>query len=231
MQKKILYKNTVAKNLNFFKGLNYFPVLLLILLFSLSNNVYAQETNSQQQITPTTIVLKDGANLYSADDNFNKQILTNKIILKNSDVSYQENGGKEQLLKLIAKQSQKEEKKDLRNQLKIAENKRQKETLQQVKKEIEKFEKRVQVFVKIDFNGAPSPDQFFSSTSISKNYVTPSQSTHDFSKFYISADAYGITQALDFLHSQKYTYYNNKSLDFCFSEVFSVRPPPFFFIS
>lgn len=196
------------------------------MLFSLINNVYAQKANSQQQITPTTIVLKDGANLYSADDNFNKQILSNKIILKNSDVSYQENGGKERLLKLIAKQSQKEEKKDLKNQLKIAENKRQKEALQQVKKEIEKFEKRVKVFVQHDFNGAQPPDQFFSSSSIAKNYVIPSQNTHDFSKFYISADAYVITQALDFLHSQKYTYYNNKSLDFCFSEVFSVRPPP-----
>lgn len=226
MPETLLYNNTVAKNLNFVKGLNYFQALLLILLFSLTNSVYAQEANPQQQITPTTIVLKDGANLYSADDNFNKQILSNKIILKNSDVSYQENGGKEHLLKLIAKQSQKEEKKDLKNQLKIAENKRQKETLQQVKKEIEKFEKRVQVFVKHDFNRAPSPDQFFSSSSITKNYVIPSQSTHDFSKFYISADAYVITQALDFLHSQKYTYYNNKSLDFCFSEVFSVRPPP-----
>lgn len=196
------------------------------MLFSLINNVYAQKANSQQQITPTTIVLKDGANLYSADDNFNKQILSNKIILKNYDVSYRENGGKGHLLKLIAKKSQKEEKKDLKNQLKIAENKRRKETLQQVKKEIEKFEKRVQFFVKHDFNGAPPPDQFFSSSSMAKNYVIPSQSTHDFSKFYISADNYVITQALDFLHSQKYTYYNNKSLDFCFSEVFSVRPPP-----
>lgn len=214
--------------MNFIKGLNYFPALLLILCVLLSNNVYAQDANPQQQITPTTIVLKDGANLYSADDNFNKQILNNKIILKNSDVSYEENGGKEHLLKLIAKQSKKEEKRDLKNQLKIAENNRQKEALQQVKKEIEKFEKRVQVFVKIDFNGAPSSDQFFSSTSIAKNYVTPSQSSHDFSKFYISADAYVITQALDFLHSQKYTYYNNKSLDFCFSKVFSVRPPPMF---
>lgn len=211
--------------MNFIKSLNYFPALLLILLFSLSNNVYSQEVNSQQQITPTTIVLKDGANLYSADDNFNKQILSNKIILKNSDVSYQENGGKEHLLKLITKQSQKEEK-NLKNQLKIVKDKSQKEALKQVKKEIEKFEKRVQVFVKHDFNGAPSPDQFFSSSSIAKNYVIPSQSTHGFSKFYISADAYVITQALDFLHSQKYTYYNNKYLDFCFSEVFSVRPPP-----
>lgn len=226
MQKTLLYNNTVVKNLNFIKGLNYFPALLLILLFSLSSNVYAQEANSQQQITPTTIVLKDGANLYSADDNFNKQILSNKIILKNSDVSYRENGGKEHFLKLISKQSQKEEKRDLKNQLKIAENKRQKESLQQVKKEIEKFEKRVQVFAKLDFNGAPSPDQFFSSNTIAKNYVSPSQHHHDFSKFYISADSYVITRALDFLHSQKHIYYNNKSLDFCFSEVFSVRPPP-----
>jgi hypothetical protein len=228
LQKTLLYNNTVAKNLNFIKSLNYFPALFLILLFSLSNNVYAQEANSQQQITPTTIVLKDGANLYSADDNFNKQILSNKIILENSDVSYQGSGYKEHFLKLIARQSQREEKKDLKNQLKIAENKRQKEALQQIKREIEKFEKRVQVFVKLDFNDATSPDQFFSTNTIAKNYVTPSQSTHDFSKLYISADPYVVTQALDFLHSQKYTYYNNKSLNFCFSEVFSVRPPPVF---
>lgn len=225
MQKTLLYNRTVGKNLNFIKGLNYFSALLCIFLFSLSNNVYAQETDSQQQIPPVTIVLKDGGRLFSTDDHFNNQILSKKIILKNSDVSYQESKGKEHFLQLIAKQPQKEVKEGLQHQLKIAESKRQKETLQKVKKEIEKFEKRIQDFVKHDFNGT-SPDQFFSSTSISKNYVAPSYSTHDFSKFYISENAYVITQALDFLHSQKYTYYNNKSLDFCFSEVFSVRPPP-----
>jgi len=225
LHKALPYNNTIEKSLNFIKGLNYFSGLLLILLFSLSNNVYAQEAHSQQQIPPVTIVLKDGGRLFSADDHFNKQILSKKIILKNSDVFYQESLGKEHFLQLIAKQSPNVEKKDLQHQLRIAENKTQKEILQKVKKEIEKFEERVQHFVKHDFNGT-SPDQFFSSTTISKNYVAPSYSTHDFSKIYISANAYIITRALDFLHSQKYTYYNNKSLDFCFSEVFSVRPPP-----
>lgn len=195
-------------------------------MFFLINNFYSQQANSKIQIMPAIIVLKGGAKVYSADESFNQQILSNKGVLTNSVVFYQEDTGKECLLSLIAKQSSKEEKKDLKHQLKIAESKRQKEVLKLVKKEIVKFEKKIQVFVKHDFNGVPFSNHFFSSISISKNYVLPVQNNRDFFKFYISRDAYLVRHALDFLHSQKYTYYNNKSIDFCFSKVFSVRPPP-----
>lgn len=75
--------------------------------------MYGQHINSQQPVGPPIIVLKDGVKLYSADDNFNKQILGNKVILRDSDVFYQQNGDKDHFIKLVARKSPKEEKKDL----------------------------------------------------------------------------------------------------------------------
>lgn len=195
----------------------------MVLLFSFNVNLYAQQDGSSQKIARPIIVLKGGAKLYSSDNNFNQQVLTEKVVLKNSNVSFHDNGSEDQFLKAVSKRDPNEQKRNLKEQLKIAQTKKENEALQKVK---EKHEKKKEAFRKFDFNGFPSPNQFFSSNTISKNYVTPSQNNHNFPKLYVLSDAYIIKQALDFLHSQKYTYYNNKSLDFCFSQVFSVRPPP-----
>lgn len=196
------------------------------MLFSVDSSLYSQQGNLQQEVPSAIIILKDGAKLYSADDSFNRQVLEDHIVVKNSDISYRNKSSEDRLLQLTAKRLQNEEKKNLEDQVKLAEKARQKDALQKVKNEIDKFRERSQVFAKIDFTSVPSSYQFLSTSAIAKVYVAPGQNNNDFSKLYASADSFLVRQALDYLHSQKYTYYNNKSLSFCFSEVFSVRPPP-----
>lgn len=225
MQKTIFSFNTVANNLNFSQSLKFFFICILNVLFFFTANLQAQQTDPSQQIPSPTIVLKDGAKLFSTDQNFNNQILTHKIVLKNSELSVEDHKNSEQSLRATAK---KPLQKDLKSQQKAAEVNKQKETLKKVKKEIDQFNENKEAFQQIDFKVFPSSSQFFSSNTVSKDYVSPTQSNHDLSKLYVLSDAHSITRALDYLHSKKYTYYNNKSLDFCFSEVFSVRPPPVF---
>lgn len=211
----------VTKYLNFSKSLNIFLFFLLNLLFSFNCILYAQNA------TPT-IVLKVGAKLFSSDKSFNEQILTNKVFLNNVDVSIVEHKNKKQFLRAIARQSKTKEN-DLTKKLIIAQDDKRREALKKLKKGIEDYEKRKKDFQHFDFEGVSSQKHFFSSNTLSKDYMSPNRNNHDLSKFNTLSNAYLIVRALDFLHAQKFVYYNNKSLTFCFSEVFSVRPPPFVF--
>lgn len=212
------------KKLNFLESLKFSQYVLLISLF-LCNFLFSQQADPQSQISPATIVLKSGAKIFSTDENFNKQVLNEKNILKNSDLSYQENGDKESLLNVTSKPL-KEEKKDLKNQLKTVEEKKERETLKKLKKEIDQHKERSKSFLQKKLNSIPSSEEFIASTHINQEYVAPSYRNHDFSNICFTENTVYLQTALDFLHSQKYTYYNNKSINHCFSEVFSVRPPP-----
>lgn len=205
----------------------FFRIFLLVLILFCSGFAYSQQNENEVQDASATIALKSGARIFSADKSFNQQIHAGNIVLKNSEVSYQKNLKKQDYLQVAAKQS-KVEKKKREIQFVTAANQIQKESIKKAKNEIEKYEKRKKSFEKIDFQNFPSPNQFFSSNTVLKNYVVPSQNSHDSFKSYVLSDAYILKRALDFLHSQQYTCYNSKSLDFCFSEVFSVRPPPMF---
>ncbi|MCW3168666.1 hypothetical protein OMO38_09005 [Chryseobacterium sp. 09-1422] len=223
MKKTLFSFNTVANNLNFSRSLKFFFICILNFYFSFVTEIQAQQTDPSQNISPTSIVLKEGVKLFSADETFNEQVLTKQVVLKNSEISLVKNKNREQSLSAVAKKTVG---KDLESQLKIAELSRRKESFKKIKKEIDRSEQNREAFQGFDFKGFPSQNQFFSSNKVSKDCVSPTHNGHDTSKFYASSEVEVITRALDYLHSQKYRYYNNKSLDFCFSEVFSVRPPP-----
>lgn len=203
--------------------MKFFFICILNFYFSFVTEIQAQQTDPSQNIVPTSIVLKEGAKLFSADETFNEQVLTKQVVLKNSEISFEKNKNREQSLIAVAKKTVG---KDLESQLKIAELSRKKESFKKIKKEINRYEQNREAFQGFDFKGFPSQNQFFSSNTASKDCVSPTHNGHDTSKLYAYFEVEIITRALDYLHSQKYTYYNNKSLDFCFSEVFSVRPPP-----
>lgn len=209
--------------MNYPNSLKFFLICILNFWFSLNIGFQAQQAGSSHKVSSPSIVLQNGAKLFSIDQAFNDQVLNDKVVLKNSEISVRKNENDERSLTAIAK---KPLKKDLNSQLHIVVLDKQKEILKKVKKEIDRYEENKEGFHGFDFKGFPSPNQFFSANTVSKDYVSPAQSNHNISKLYTLSDAYLITRALDYLHSQKYTYYNNKSLRFCFSEVFSVRPPP-----
>jgi hypothetical protein len=213
-----------VNNLNLKTDLRSFRLLLFSLIFFCTSHSYAQKSENPTQVEQATVVLKDGAKIFSTDEAFNKQISSNAVILKGAEFNLQNNGtGK--VLQATSSQ-QKVIKNDFKQEVKNLKEKKQKEELKKIKKEIEKHEERKEAFRKFDVSDFPSPSQFISSNSASKNYLVPSHNGNDFSKIHTSYKDYSVKRALNDLHAAKYTYYNNKSLDFCFSQVYSVRPPP-----
>lgn len=228
MRKGLHNINIHAKKINLRLSLNHFCICIIFIFSCFSNFLFAQE-GIGSKVPQAIVVLKQGATIFSKDDSFNKQINSEKITVKNADVSNigtLENG-KFLTAKPIKAQDAQTPKKDFKSELKKAEENKNKEALKKVKKEIANYDNEAK---KNSFNSKnlrfPTSEQFIVSTNSNKDYVAPSYHNHYFSKILVSLNQYVIKSALDFLHKQKYTYYNNKSLDFCFSQVFSVRPPP-----
>lgn len=224
MRKVLSYNNINAKKLNFKGSLIILRSILLFALFCGSYS-YAQKSENPAQVEPATIVLKDGAKIYSTDEAFNNQINNNAVILKNADIVPKNKNSASNVLEATSSKPV-ILKKDFKQEVKNSAEKKQKEELKKVKKEIDQYEKRKKAFIN-DFKGSPSSEGFFVSVSSGKDSIAPVHNNYDFSKIFFVANSYTVKSALDFLHTQKYTFYNNKSIDYCFSEVFSVRPPPF----
>lgn len=226
LHKNLFLLHIIANNLKFYQSFRTLVLLVLLSVFPFTNTIFAQHAYQQQNFTPPTLVLKEGASLYSTEDHFNNQILSNKIILIRSEVSYQKLVGNQHMLGLMAKKARTGKKKFHKQKSGLANTRRHELASKELRIEIEKFKKRSQSLSACVFKNVPSTDHFFSSGTNSKNYAAPGQRNHDLSKFSRLYDANEINQPLDFLHFQKFRYYNNKSLDFCFSDTFFTRPPP-----
>ncbi|MCD1115975.1 hypothetical protein [Chryseobacterium turcicum] len=216
--------NVNEVNLNL--SLHRFCIYVTFIFSFFCSNAYAQveiETSAPQ----ATIILKQGATIFSTDASFNQQINSDKITIKNADVSTSEIHSNAQILTGRLNKIPEAEtlKKTFRNDVKIALENKNKETLKKIKKEIADYKKRINPF-KSENLRFPTSQEFTSATHTNRDYVAPSYNHHHFSKIHASQNQYVIKCALDFLHKQEYIYYNSKSLDYCFTHVFSVRPPP-----
>lgn len=209
------------KNLSFQKRSCIFRIVILIILFS-SNFFYTQEKKSSIDQS-VTIVLAKGAVFYSSDESFNKQILQKKIIIENGNLSV----GKSAKSKILVVSSRHPKTHSLAQELKASQEKKLREAIKQIKGKIDDYKAKSKSFENENFHDFPSTSQFFSAHTSFKNYISPTHNGNDFSKIYAESKEYTVKRALNYLHSKQFTYYNNKSLTFCFSEVFSVRPPPY----
>ncbi len=71
------------------------------------------------------------------------------------------------------------------------------------------------------------PSGHFSSTlKRNSDYINYRTDRKDFSKTCFFENLNLVKKTLSHLYTHNFTHYNNKSLDYCFSVVFSVRPPP-----
>jgi hypothetical protein len=226
MRKKLIYLSCdkIYPNLN--KSLGSFCAVWGLLFIFLNSLSFAQVGIGTP--TQTAIILKNGAQIYSTDANFNRQINSHKISLKNTEVFYDSENGDKVILVAVSEKNIESETKDLKAQVKIAENNKKKEALKKLKKQISDYESQKEKFESEKINTFPSSEEFISSTYGNTDYVAPSYHQYKLSKIYCTGNQYIINRALDFLYPKEYTYYNNKPLDFCFSEAFFVRPPPFF---
>lgn len=224
MKKKLTSFSCAKKYPNLNKSFGSFCGLWVLLFFFFNSFLNAQVGIGNP--AQSALVLKNGAAIYSTDANFNQQINSDKISLKNTEVFYE--SGDKVILVAVSDKSIKSEKKDLKTQAKIAESNKKKEALKKLKKQISDYESQKEKFESEKIKTFPSSEEFISSTHVNTDYVVPSYHQHKLSKIYNAGNQYIIKLALDFLYPKEYTYYNSTPLDFCFSKVFSVRPPPFF---
>lgn len=200
----------------------FLRIIILIILFSF-NFFYSQQNQLASIEDVVKVTLGKGVKIYSTDPSFNEQIIQQKIIVENAEVTFKKSD-KHRIL--VASSSHRSKPLNLSQQVKSIEENRKKEELNKVKEKIDSYEAKSESFPKHDYQESPTPSQFSSSHSTLKSYVAPSHNTNVFSKIYTADKNYSIKRALDFLHTQQFTFYNNKSFDYCYSQVYSVRPPP-----
>ncbi|MCW3170754.1 hypothetical protein OMO38_19665 [Chryseobacterium sp. 09-1422] len=195
-----------------------FPFLFLQVQF-----LYAQDDKS---VSSAVISVSSGSKIFSADESFNQQIKQGKITVKNASVEDQKSAEKEYLV-IVHKRISKISHGSLASQIKNAEAKKKSDFPKKLQKQIASRKALDDQIREIDRKYHHSSDSFSKSRNVGKHYVN--ERTHQQDQKEISADEKRRTafRAIDYLYSQKFYTYNNRSINYCYTKVFSVRPPPF----
>lgn len=197
------------------KGLGKSALLVFVLFFY---SLYSQEGFG----TPALISVKGNAQIYSTDPDFNQQFTAQE----NTDYRISNlRGGlvfKSKDLLAAKKPSRPKAKPSVQTADKI--------TAGKIRKTVSDFEQRKKLFNFFRIDSAPFSRELPYSSDSSRAYVIPSTTFHDFSKACVCQCKLLISLVLERLYVEKYHCFNNRSFDFCFSEVFSIRPPPVFMV-
>lgn len=195
----------------------------IIFLFQ-SQFINAQEPLKEEHTDTAFIFVDRNVVVFSKDESFNKKLrykevaaLSEKGLGKSHSIAQNSSIKNKQAVQY-----------DLTEEVRLTQEKEKQITLKEVKREIEKFETKNKSSLNKEFYPPQSSDKFSGSKSNTKDYIGPKPSNQDVCKQVCFSEPFLIMKALGFLHTQKFFYYNNKSFDDCFSNVFSVRPPPFY---
>ena len=218
-----LIKIIGAENLKFVQNFNAFRIVFTLISLLFNPILFAQDSLFFEKKNQVTVTVTNSTYIYSADEAFNKQVLSSKIVLKNADVSYHHSGK----IKILIASSSHHKEKHFADQVKASAIKKEKERIRALRKKIEEFEKGKEKFKTEQYTQYPSSEKFQAVYYISKDYLAPGYHYDDLSKLAYRDENSLRKLALDYLHAKKYNDYNNKSLNYCFSHIFSVRPPPF----
>lgn len=195
---------------------------LIIFLFQ-SQFLNAQEPLKEEHTDTAFIFVDRNVVIFSKDESFSKKLRYKEVALSEE--------GFEKSHSIVQNSSNKHKQAvqyDLTEEVRLTQEKEAKITLEKVKREIEKFESKNKSSLNKKFYPPQSSDKFSGSKSNTKDYISPKPSNQDVCKQVCFSEPFLVNKALSFLHTQKFFYYNNKSFDDCFSNVFSVRPPPFY---
>lgn len=198
--------------------LRFLGFIIFLFQFQFLN---AQESSKEEHTDTAFIFVDRNVVVFSKDESFNKKLRYKEAAL--SEEGFEKSHS-------IAQNSSSKNKQavqyDLTEEVRLTQEKEKQITLKKVKREIEKFESKNKFSLNKEFYPPQSSDKFSGSKFNTKDYISPKPSNQDVCKQVCFSEPFFIKKALSFLHTQKFFYYNNKSFDGCFSQVFSVRPPP-----
>jgi hypothetical protein len=187
----------------------------IIFLFQ-SQFLSAQEPSKEEHTDTAFIFVDRNVVIFSKDESFNKKLKYKEVALSHSIAQNSSSKNKQAVQYNLAEE------------VRLTREKEKQATLEEVKQEIEKFENKNKFSLNKEFYPPQSSDKFSGSKSSTKDYISPKPNNQDVYKKVCFSEPFLIKKTLGFLHTQKFFYYNNKSYDDCFSNVFSVRPPPFY---
>ena len=200
---------------------------VLLFLFSLltANNFSAQRVSGEPNQSLVSVSVIGDAQIYSADLNFNQQIADKKINIKGSVRKAKLTSGSVQLIVTNAK-FKKAENRTLAYRAHELKRKKEAIILKKVNQQLAKYEHQKKNHEVDVLNLPGSSNLFFSSKQLSDKAAVPGISTYKFAKVLATTSIVVANRALDTLYTQKFTSYDSRSKDHCYSTVFSVRPPP-----
>lgn len=201
-----------------------FTVLLKFFIFFLFQiSFFSAQENRKDTLNDTFIYVEKNLQIFSNDDVFSKQLQNagvvnaQKIQICNSS----------QASENLNKTAQVEIEVALENQILVfKDGEAVKQEKKDTQKKIQEFQKRKKNISQPEMFATHSEGTFKARTSVDKTYISPTVHHYFLGKFLALKD-FSAKENLKFIHAQEYVFYNSKSLDFCFSPVFSVRPPPF----
>lgn len=185
--------------------------------------VSAQDYVNPQNRDPASVIIIKGGMIFSSDESFNQQILERKVIIIGSDVSYSNSKRY-----VISKQKTKKADKTFIAQVKDAHVEKTKKDLQDINREIVRYESRKKSFQHKNINVPLSSEQFSNVQRGRKDYITPASFQYKVEKTAGKNFYFNIETALGDRYSDHYRYYSSLPLTQCYAVIFSVRPPPFF---
>lgn len=196
-----------------------FTKLSILFLFQIT--FFSAQENRKDTLNASFIYIGKNIEIFSSDVNFTKQLQNAKIITeqklviceslpKTNDISKPIQVGIGTIDKAIAFQN----------------DESVKQTEVQTEKRIKDFQKSKIKRSQWEIYSNHTEDSFHEFSGFHKKYISSSEHQCFLDKFFAEKD-FAAKENLKFIHQHQYFLYSSKSLDFCFSTVFSVRPPPF----
>lgn len=207
-----------------YKMTKFSLLIKFFILFLFQINFFSAKANRKDSLNDAFIYVDKNVQIFSNDDIFSKQ-LQNAGIANGQKIkicpSLQKSESLNNTEQVEIETSLKNKNLVFKNEVGAKEN--EKETL----KKIYEFQKRKKNISRSEMFATHSEGSFKAYTGLDKASIFPTAHHYFLGKFFAVKD-FAAKENLKFIHSQEYVFYNSKSLDFCFSIVFSVRPPPFF---
>jgi uncharacterized protein YfkK (UPF0435 family) len=199
-------------------------LIKFFILFLFQINFFSAQENRKDSLNDALIYVEKNVQIFSSDDIFSKQ-LQNVAIANDRKIKTCPSLQKSESLN---KTEQIEIKTVFKNKKLAFKNEgvtkhEEKETLEK----IHEFQKRKKNISRPEMFATHSEGSFKAYRGLDKTSIFQTVHHYFLGKFFAIKD-FAAKENLKFIHSQEYVFYNSRSLDFCFSTVFSVRPPPCF---
>lgn len=197
--------------------------MLPFLLFYVKS--YSQENDSLSERSSNTILLKGEAAIYSSDDNFNYQIAERSIVIKGNSIQYTKNSGKS-LIIITSSSDYVSTSRDLKNNKKNLVKRIKNDDIKS-KKIIDEYQSKLKYHIIRKFENHHSEERFSNLKNQTLYYLLPESGLKKkIKKACLSFLTFFSYLSCLFLLVLLFDWYNKQFIDYHYSRVFNIRPPP-----